>query len=238
MAVATSSEHAPGSPVSLLLLVDFAPRAILWAWSRLMIGGRALTGVPGLRFAKVLGSGHDGSFGLRPSATHQGLFCHFESDAQADRFLRSSALVAAYRSHAREFASVKLHAYASRGQWAGQTLPVTVDAPSTGPIAALTRASIRPAAAWSFWRNAPPANRALQQASGCRLAAGLGEAPLLRQATFSVWDDVRSMDDYARSGAHLAAIRAAHTHGYFSESMFVRFVPSELRGRWKGRELG
>jgi spheroidene monooxygenase len=43
------------------------------------------------------------------------------------------------------------------------------------------------------------------------------------------------MDHYARSGAHLTAIKAAHQGQYFSESMFVRFKPLHLQGVWKGR---
>jgi spheroidene monooxygenase len=67
---------------------------------------------------------------------------------------------------------------------------------------------------------------------------GLGEAPLLRQATFSVWDSVPAMNDYARSGAHLDAIRRSQHEGYFSESMFVRFVVLSISGQWKGRQHG
>jgi spheroidene monooxygenase len=102
----------------------------------------------------------------------------------------------------------------------------------------LTRASIHPLRALAFWRKAPPAEASLAQAPGCLLAAGLGEAPVLRQATFSIWDSVAAMDAYARSGAHLAAIQAAHREGYFSESMFVRFVPLAMQGRWKGVVYG
>jgi spheroidene monooxygenase len=83
----------------------------------------------------------------------------------------------------------------------------------------------------------PPAEVALHDAAGCLLAAGIGEAPVLRQATFSIWRDVAAMDAYARSGAHLAAIRASAQGGFFSESMFVRFVPYEARGTWRGRGL-
>ena len=72
-------------------------------------------------------------------------------------------------------------------------------------------------------------------AAGCRLGVGLGEAPLLRQATFSIWDDVPAMDAYARHGAHLAAIRAAAQGQHFSETLFVRFIPEGLAGDWKGR---
>ena len=42
----------------------------------------------------------------------------------------------------------------------------------------------------------------------------------------------------ARTGAHLAAIRAAHEGEFFSESMFARFVPCSLTGSWRGRHYG
>ena len=223
--------------VAVILLVDIAPGSRLWGWSRFVVARHALRRVPGLRFFKVLGSGHEGGFGLRPSGSRQGLFCLFETDAQADAFL-SSPLTAAYRQHAREFFSTKLRAFSSRGSWSGTPLPVSVPAPETGPIATLTRASIRPRKARQFWSKAPPSERSLDQAAGCLLAAGVGEAPLLRQATFSVWDSIAAMDGYARSGAHLEAIRASRAGDYFTESMFVRFVPYAALGQWKGRSLG
>jgi hypothetical protein len=215
-----------------------APGALLWGWSRLVRGPQALRQVPGLTFAKVLGSGHEGRFGLRPSATLHGLFCLFDDLPAAVAFLASSPAVAGYRAHAREWCSATLRAYSSRGQWSGVGAAVSLPPPVDGPVFALTRASIRPSKAIQFWRKAPPAQASLDQAPGCRFAVGLGEAPLLRQATFSLWDSVAAMDAYARSGAHLDAIRAAHREHYFSESMFVRFVPLGLQGSWRGQPLG
>jgi spheroidene monooxygenase len=78
----------------------------------------------------------------------------------------------------------------------------------------------------------------LQGAPGCLLAVGLGEAPILRQATFSLWESQAAMDAYARSGPHLQAIRAANAGGWFSESMFVRFLPLVVQGCWRGRSYG
>jgi spheroidene monooxygenase len=46
------------------------------------------------------------------------------------------------------------------------------------------------------------------------------------------------MDAYARSGPHLEAIKCAAQHQYFSESMFARFVPVSIQGRWKDRSYG
>ena len=217
------------------MLVDFTDLA--WGWMRLMLGPRALRREPGLRFAKVLGSGHDGRFGLRPSASRQGLFCVFDNRLQASRFIDASPTLARYREHAGEICSVLLHPYSSRGSWAGATLPVSTPAPASGPVAVLTRAAIRPSRSWHFWRHAPAAQRALHAAPGCLLAAGLGEAPLLRQATFSLWNSVADMEAYAHHGAHLAAIQASRQGGHFSESMFVRFVPEALRGHWQGRHF-
>ncbi|MBU3694964.1 MAG: spheroidene monooxygenase [Rhodocyclaceae bacterium] len=220
------------------MLVDIAEGSRLWGYSRFVLGRFGVGSVAGLRFARVLGSGHDGGFGLRPSATRQGLFCVFEDDQTASDFLAGHDLVRRYRAHAREFFSVRLHSYSCKGSWSGVNLPAVTAAPTSGPIAALTRASIKPARAAAFWRKAPPAQVDLEHAEGCLLAAGLGEAPLLRQATFSVWCDVGDMDRYARSGAHLEAIKAAHRHGFFSESMFARFVPVDMRGTYKGRAYG
>lgn len=210
----------------------------LWGFNALALGRYRWRREPGLVFSKSLGSGFEGGFGVRPSGSRQGLFCVFEDEAAADRFLASSRFLAAYRARALEHVSLKLRVCSSRGSWSGRALAPATPPPAAGPVASLTRASIRPASAMRFWRKAPPAERALETAPGCMLAVGLGEAPLLRQATFSVWESAAAMDAYARSGAHLEAIRAAYRERYFSESMFVRFVPGELRGVWKGRRLG
>ena len=248
--LAQTGTDARADDVAVLLLADIAAGHRLWGWSRIVRGGAALRGVPGLRMAKALGSGHHGGFGLRPSASRQGLFAIFASAAAADDFIERSAVVQTYRQRAGEFLVAKLRATSSRGTWGGASMAATETASATatasadaatstaGPVAALTRASIRPSKALQFWRHSPLSEAALAGAPGCRLAVGLGEAPVLRQATFSVWDNQAAMDAYARSGAHLDAIRCAQAGGWFSESMFVRFVPLSLQGRWQGRDHG
>jgi len=237
---AFTSDGPPGGTsgaIAVLLLVRLRPGARVWGWSRIVRGARALRGTPGLRFARALGSGQDGGFGLRPSLDRQGLFALFGTEADARRFVDESAAVAAYRAHADEMLVAVLRASSCRGSWGGATMAVTASADPSAPVAALTRASIKPLKASAFWRHSPPSEAALAGVPGCRLAVGLGEAPVLRQATFSLWDNVAAMDAYARSGAHGDAIRAAMQGRWFSESMFVRFVPLRLEGRWKGRRF-
>lgn len=225
--------------VVVVVLAALKPGARPWGWWRIARGSRALRRTPGIRFAKVLGSGHEGGFGLRPSASRQGLFLLFDDEASAQRFIDHGPLMQAYRRRADECCVAMLRATACRGRWNGHTLHIGPGgAEGPGPVAALTRASIRPSKAFAFWRHAPPSELALAHAPGCRIAVGLGEAPFFRQATFTVWDSVQAMENYAHGPAHGDAIRAAYGGGYFSESMFARFVPLQLRGTWHGTVYG
>jgi spheroidene monooxygenase len=231
------------SGVVAVVLVNTLREHQTWAWMRLVQGPGALKDTPGLIFAKVMGSGHEGGFGLRPSASHQGLITIFDHADQARAFL-SGAVVNAYRERSTNIWTGLLEVVSARGLWDGQAWGITPetqlgaygcaanDAQAPQPLAALTRASIRPAKAMAFWRNAPAAQLAMQHAKGCTLAMGLGEAPLVRQCTFSLWHDTASMLAYAHQGAHQAAIEAAYRHNYFSESMFVRMRVLEQKGLW------
>ena len=220
---------------AVILLADIAASSRLWGWSRIVRGPSALREIPGLLFAKVLGSGFDGGFDLRPSRSRQGVFAVFESLQKSQDFIENSKLVREYQNRSDEFCSITLKTWSCRGTWDGMGLQVNAEHPEHGPVAALTRASIKFSKAPAFWRHAPSSQMALESVEGCQLAVGLGEAPFFRQATFSIWNGVKEMNAYARTGAHLAAIHAATQNAYFSESMFARFVPLKVHGQWMGK---
>ncbi|MEY4651520.1 MAG: hypothetical protein RI884_101 [Pseudomonadota bacterium] len=239
--------------VVAVVLVDYLRPHQAWGWARLARGAAAFRGVPGMQFTKVMGSGHDGGFSLRPSTSHQGLVCLLNTVADATAFLEGP-LVQAARERARESWTGLLAVTSSRGQWDGQSwgpsakesLGAHADDAATAdltdhadaPIAALTRASIRPSKVAAFWRHAPASQEAMAQAQGCDLAVGLGEAPVLRQCTFSLWRNVQAMTAYARGGAHGAAAQAAIRQDYFTESMFVRMKLLQSSGNWKTLHAG
>ncbi|MCA3252916.1 MAG: spheroidene monooxygenase [Pseudomonadota bacterium] len=225
----------PPPGVAVLLMSRLRRSQLPWALWRLARGGRVLAGVPGLRFGRVLGSGANGGFGLEPGLDCQGVFALFDRLDDAERFATVSRWARAYRSRSREHFAATLLATSARGSWSGQSMSAVLSPVPGAPVAALTRAAIRPRRLAGFWRHSPPAEAELAGAPGCMLAVGLGEAPLLRQATFSVWNDAGAMDAFARHGAHQRAIRASYEGGFFSEWMFVRFVPVALRGCWNGR---
>lgn len=223
---------------AVLSLVNYSADSLTWGLMRFVIGKYALKNIPGLQFFKILGSGYQGGFNVRPSFAKQGLLCVFEDAHFADSFCAESPVLKSYRDHATEFFCVQLQAYSSRGTWSGNHFDVTRHAPLHGPIAGITRASIKLSKAPQFWRKAQPAEVSLADAQGCLLAAGLGEAPYLRQATFTMWESPLAMDQYARSGAHLEAIQSAHHGAFFAESMFTRFVPLQAKGVWRGQSYG
>lgn len=237
---------APEAPRALcgmlvVALVDYQPEHRRWGWLRLMQGASTLKDVPGLLFGKVMGSGSNGGFSLRPSSTHQGVIALFSQTEQALNFM-DGPLMQAFQSRAASFWSGLMSVESARGSWDGQAwspsplpspLPELVsDAPRPQLLAALTRASIRPAKAMAFWKQAPAAQDDLRKSPGCLLAMGLGEAPLLRQCTFSLWEDTASMLAYSLNGAHRRAIEQAYSKGYFSESMFARMRLLSSRGQW------
>ena len=235
------STAMPVGATVLVALVDLLKEHRLWGWLRIAQGINSLGSVPGLRFAKVMGSGHAGGFGLRPSASHQGLVCVFDSLADAQTFC-DGPVFAQYRSRARELCFGLFGIQSSRGAWDGvswtpEAATSDGEQPLGGLVAAITRASILPTKAPAFWRMAPAAQAQLPQAQGCLVAMGLGEAPLLRQCTFSIWRNAGAMDAYARSGAHSKAIAATYRNGFFSESMFVRMRVLSFEGVWEGKAL-
>lgn len=226
------------SQVALMVLVDIQSSEKFSGILRLMFARLWLWSTPGLEFYKHMGSGKNGGFSFRPSGTHQALFCVFKDITSAETFYASSKLIQWYRSHANEFFSVKLKTYSIKGQWSGFVPQITVDTPISGPIVSITRASIKPLNCLEFWSREPAAEISLEKSAGCIIAAGIGEAPFFRQATFTIWESQAAMDHYARQGAHQAAIRASMNGNYFSESMFSRYQPFDAFGSWKGRTLG
>lgn len=219
-------------------LIDIASDSRGWGFSRYILGKRPFQHIPGLQFCKLLGSGVNGGFSTTPSLSKQGFFCVFDTADHAARFQDSSAILKAYQDHAHEFFIASVQAYSSRGSWSGFEMSCSdPNPPSSGPIASLTRASIRPSKAIQFWKKAKPAEEAIDHALGKILTAGVGEAPYFRQATFTIWDNAQSLEQYAQQGAHLAAIKAAYGQSYFSESMFTRFRVLRAQGVWQSKHV-
>jgi hypothetical protein len=224
---------------AVAMLGRWHPNQLRWGLMRLPLASLRPPQRPqassGLLFQKFLGSGQNGGFQVRPSLDHQAWFGVFSSEQTAHHFIEHSPMVADYQRHAQDWLILTLQAYQTRGSWSGFSLQADHAPAVAGRVVSLTRASIRPIKAIDFWRQSPDAEQDLRLAEGCELAMGLGEMPLFRQATLSLWREEADLIRYAQTGAHRRAIAAAYGRHFFSESMFTRFQVRQARGQWQGR---
>ncbi|UOQ95940.1 spheroidene monooxygenase [Hymenobacter sp. 5317J-9] len=215
-------------PLTTLTVFTLQPGRRRWGLAQMGTSPRLLAKVAGLRFFKLLGSGARNGFGFWPNLDRYGFMAVWDDAAAAEAFFAQHPLWAAYRQRSAELWTLQLSPLKAQGLWDGQRpfdyetdmLPAQPEA----PVAVLTRASIRWAKARRFWQFVEPTSAALAGAVGVRAAIGLGELPVVRQATFSVWESARAMQEYAyRDARHREVIQLTRRERWYGEELFARF---------------
>ncbi|MDO7845780.1 spheroidene monooxygenase [Hymenobacter sp. M29] len=215
-----------------------------WALAQMGTAPTQLKRVAGLRFFKLMGSGAANGFGIWPNLDRYGLMAVWEDAAAAEAYFRQHPVWAAYQQRSAETWTVELAPLKAHGFWDGQN-PFAELADSAGPanrtaalpVAVLTRASIRWRKTPRFWQYVEPTSAALAQAVGVRAAIGLGELPLVRQATFSVWESAQAMQEYAyRDVRHREVIQLTRQEKWYAEELFARFQVLSSTGTMDGQE--
>ena len=227
-------------PLTTLTIFTFRPGHARWALAQMGTGPASLKHVPGLRFFKLMGSGANNGFGFWPNLRRYGFMAVWDDAAAAEAFFAGHPLWAAYQQRSAETWTLHLAPLKAHGLWDGQApfdyapaLPTAENA----PVAVLTRASIRWRKTPRFWQFVEPTSAALAQAGGVCAAIGLGELPLVRQATFSVWESARAMQEYAYKDAkHREVIQLTRREKWYAEELFARFQVLSSTGTMDGVE--
>lgn len=219
-------------------LVRYRRRRIPVELIRFVTQRRALRRSEGLRFARVLGSARGRSMSLSADLSRWALFAIWDGDDALDRFLATSPVAAHWRRHGIETWTVGLEPLAAHGAWDGQNPLGALHGPTldVAPLAVLTRATVR-ARHWpKFYRAAATTEPLLAGAPGLLASIGVGERPVGRQATFSLWSSADAISRFAYRSAHTEVVRRTRAEHWYAEELFARLRPYRSAGTWDGTD--
>lgn len=187
--------------------------------------------IDGLSFWKPLGVGSGNGFSIWPDFTMFALLTVFDTEDQARNFLKST-YIKTYITTAENYGHLLMHTIKTHGLWSKKT-PFTSTTPfdPLRPVAVITRATIKPQLAHKFWRHVPSVSKSMDAYEDLLFTKGIGEYPLLMQATYSLWKNGNAMMDYAyKNKKHAAMVKKTRELGWYSEELFSRFHPFEVHG--------
>lgn len=204
--------------------------------ARLGLDRRRLRDVQGLRFWRLLGTGAGSDTGPGADLHRTALFAIWDDDEALDAFHEH---MAGRWAAADEAWHVRLRGAGGHGAWRGTRVldelqPATGDG---GPVVIVTRADVR-ARSWRPFRTAGiPVSAELQDADGLLAVVGIGEAPVGRLGTFSVWRDLAAARAYATGAPrHREVVERTRREHWYGEELFARFEPYDSTGSWDGRD--
>lgn len=210
-----------------------------WAFKQMQVGLNALKNVQGLTFYKILGSGVKNGFSAIPNFGTYVLLCVWESEEYTSEFFKKHHFFKTYQKRSVENFTVYLNFAESHGVWDG-TQPFTKNCKLSldKPVLVLTRASIRLNKLWSFWNKVGKVSKSLANYDDVVLSIGVGEWPLVQQATLSIWRTQSEMLDYAyKNPKHKEVVLLTRKLNWYKEEMFARFVPYKFEGIWEGKDV-
>lgn len=201
---------------------------------------RPLARTPNIGFHKLLGTGGGHGFYPSPNFHVYGILACWPDIATAQERLDGADVFRRYGDRSSERCDLFLRPSRTRGAWDGaprfEPDPEWSE-PEGGPkpLAVLTRGSVKLRHVPAFWRHAPAIDEDISRAPGMLFKIGMGEAPYIRQVTFSIWRSEADMRSFAYAGDHHRnAAKAAFRNHWFSEDLFARFSVLRVDGAWEG----
>ncbi|MHB8207539.1 DUF3291 domain-containing protein [Mucilaginibacter sp.] len=188
-------------------------------------------------FWKLLGSGRNGTFDLQPDWQQWGLLAVWDNREAFDNFYNNSFINAWWNTFTTEKWIILCEPLQSHGKWDGHEPFGKPDVKViTGPVAILTRATIRLNKLKGFWSNVDNVANIMVDAPGFITSLGVGEAPIYRQATFSIWRSIEDVKAFAyTSKEHAEVIKKTRNENWYSEELFARFKIVDSFGTINGK---
>ena len=206
----------------------------LWALTMMGAARWPMSRLPGVGFWKLCGSGTGEGFTPVPNTGVYAILATWPSLDAAQDAHRTARIFARYRQRAAEHWTVYMTPQSVRGEWSGKSPFIVSEQAENGPLAALTRATIKPRILTRFWGRVPNISEVIGRDPNVLFKIGIGEVPMLHQVTFSIWPDAKRMAAFARTGPHAEAIKAVREEGWFAEELYARFALVSEDGTWGG----
>lgn len=211
----------------------------LWALTQMQFGSKQIRDTSGLTFYKLLGSGSGDGFSWYPDFSVYAHLFVWKEEADANKYFEHNSFYKKYKQRSVESITFYLHAIEAHGLWSGvNPFQKTVEGNDDSPIVVLTRATIKPSKLWAFWKKVAGVSHSIENYEGRLFAKGVGEWPIVQQATVSVWSKAKYMKAYAYNNPlHKEVIKLTREMGWYREELFARFVPFKEDGTWRGKKI-
>jgi hypothetical protein len=207
----------------------------LGALARLGTDRLRLKHVEGLVFWRLLGTGSGSNTSQGANLKRTAFFAVWQNEQCLQQFLDHHPIAQRWK-RADESWHVKLRGAGGHGSWRGFAVAhELVRGETGGPIAMITRADVRPRSWRAFRRAGEPVNIELHQSEGLLAVVGIGEAPIGRLGTFSLWSSLEAMRRFAsQAPQHQAVVERTRNEQWYGEELFARFEPYDSAGTWDG----
>ncbi|MEO6584226.1 MAG: spheroidene monooxygenase [Ferruginibacter sp.] len=222
-----------------LTIIRYPQKFIPFAFLAMAVFRLPLSLNKNISFYKLMGCGKNGTFDKQPDLQQWAILAIHHRSVNSIQDRLGNFIFKWFKKFDCEIYTILLQPLEGRGTWDGNEvfgkLPLKSD--YAGPVATLTRATIRLDKLKYFWQHVAPVANKLQTANGFLLSVGIGEVPWIKQATFSVWQSKEDMINFAyQMKEHTEVIRKTRKQRWYSEDMFVRFAIAGSEGTLKGKD--
>ena len=177
----------------------------------------------GLKFIKLFGTGSNQGFSLIPDFSSYVMITSWKNDYNRKKFIDENNIINEIITRSYKRVEVKIDPYNFTGSWNGINPFKNISSYDGGKIIVLTRARVKLNKLLNFLFNTSIAARSIKSQGGAEFYKGIGELPIIEQATLSIWMSEQRMKDYAYSDKnHLKILNKARKDKWYSEELFVR----------------
>ena len=205
-----------------------------WAFKQMVESKKYFLNNKDLTFYKMLGTGGKGGF-VYPDFNVYSLLCVWKKSDLINDFIENSDHAKEIKKKAKKRVDYIMEPIFSNGLW-DNIKPFKVNSSKktnkNNKIGVITRGKIKLSKQIEFWLNVSSASDSIKSANGVEFYKGIGELPLLSQATFSVWKNHKAISDFAyKNKAHSDIIKKTRERKWYSEDLFARFEIIDIKTR-------